>query len=65
MPSQGGNQWTVCIESGRVLARKLQSGQTMTEYALILALIAIAGIVTWTALGTKITSVVSSITTSL
>ena len=44
---------------------KLQSGQGMTEYALILALIAIAGIVTWTALGTKITSVVSSITTSL
>ena len=42
-----------------------QRGQGMSEYALILVLVAIAVIVALTALGTKITSVFTRITTSL
>jgi Flp pilus assembly pilin Flp len=38
-----------------------QSGQTMTEYALILAAIAIVAIVAYTTLGTSITSLINEI----
>ena len=38
-----------------------QSGQTMTEYALILAAIAIVAIVAYTTLGTTIVSLVNQI----
>jgi Flp pilus assembly pilin Flp len=38
-----------------------QSGQTMTEYALILAAIAIVAIVAYTTMGTQITTLVNSI----
>jgi Flp pilus assembly pilin Flp len=34
-------------------------GQTMTEYALILATVAVAAVVTYIALGTKIKSVIT------
>jgi Flp pilus assembly pilin Flp len=40
---------------------KSQRGQTMTEYALILALVAIVGLTTWALLGTNITSSVSKV----
>jgi Flp pilus assembly pilin Flp len=42
--------------------RKLiKTGQTMTEYALILAAIAIVAIVAYTTLGTSITTLVNSV----
>jgi Flp pilus assembly pilin Flp len=40
-------------------------GQTMTEYALIMAAIAIVAIVGYTTLGTTITSLVNSVTACL
>ena len=42
-----------------------EEGQTLTEYALILVLVAIAAIVVLTSLGTQITSVFSQITSAL
>lgn len=44
---------------------KSERGAGLAEYALLLALIAIACITALTALGTKITSVLGSITTAL
>jgi Flp pilus assembly pilin Flp len=44
---------------------KVASGQTMTEYALILAAIAIAVILAYQNLGTDITNLVSSVGSSL
>jgi Flp pilus assembly pilin Flp len=41
--------------------RKLQSGQSMTEYALILALVVVVGLATWASLGGKITSTISGV----
>jgi Flp pilus assembly pilin Flp len=40
---------------------KSERGQTMTEYSLILALVAIVGLTTWALLGTNITSTVSKV----
>jgi Flp pilus assembly pilin Flp len=40
-------------------------GQTMTEYALILGLVAVAAVATYGLLGTKIINVVTAITTAL
>lgn len=40
-------------------------GQTMAEYALIVGLIAVVSVTTWTALGTQIQSIVTSITAAL
>jgi Flp pilus assembly pilin Flp len=45
--------------------RKLPSGQTMTEYALILALVVIVGIATWASLGSKITTTIQSVVNCL
>jgi Flp pilus assembly pilin Flp len=39
---------------------KLQSGQGMTEYALILALVVVVGLATWATLGSKITATIQS-----
>jgi Flp pilus assembly pilin Flp len=38
-----------------------EQGQTMSEYALILALIAIVGLTTWALLGTNITSTIAKV----
>jgi len=40
-------------------------GQTMAEYALIVGLIAVVTVTVWTTLGTQISAIVTSITTSL
>lgn len=40
-------------------------GQTMAEYGLIVALVAIATVVAWTSLGTSITSLVTSLVAAL
>jgi len=45
--------------------RRSQSGQTMTEYALILALVVVVGLATWTVLGTKITDVITGVNACL
>jgi len=44
-----------------VLIRRTKGGQTMTEYALILAAVAIVAIVGYLALGTSITTLVNNI----
>ncbi len=41
--------------------RESQRGQTMSEYALILALVVIVGLTTWALLGTNITSVIEKV----
>ncbi len=43
------------------LRHRLQSGQTMAEYGLIVALIAVVAITAWAALGTHISSTANSI----
>ena len=45
--------------------RKLQSGQTMTEYALILALVVVVGLRVWATLGGKITATIQSVVNCL
>ncbi len=44
-----------------VLIRRTKGGQTMTEYALILAAVAIVAIVGYLALGTSITTLITNI----
>lgn len=44
-----------------VKIRESNPGQTMTEYVLILAAIAIAGMVAYTALGTSITTEINTV----
>ena len=41
--------------------RKLQSGQTMTEYALILALVVVVALATWASLGSSIKSTLQGV----
>ncbi|GEM_PF-3347879 len=41
--------------------RESKPGQTMSEYALILALVVIVGLTTWALLGTNITSVIGKV----
>jgi Flp pilus assembly pilin Flp len=48
-----------------VKARELRKGQTMTEYALILAAVAIVVFVTYQVMGQDIGSMVNKIDTSL
>jgi Flp pilus assembly pilin Flp len=48
-----------------VKARENQSGQTMTEYGLILAFVAVVAVVAYTALGTSVSTLVSSVASSL
>ena len=49
----------------RLMAMRREEGQTLTEYALILVLIAIVAIIAITALGGQITAVFDAITTAL
>jgi Flp pilus assembly pilin Flp len=42
-----------------------ERGQTMTEYALILALVAVAAVATYALLGNSIINVITSVTTAL
>jgi Flp pilus assembly pilin Flp len=49
----------------RGLHRKLHKGQTMTEYALILAAIAVVVLVTYEVMGQDIGSMVSKVNSSL
>jgi Flp pilus assembly pilin Flp len=49
----------------RGLRRKLHKGQTMTEYALILAAIAVVVFVTYEVMGQDIGSMVSKVNSSL
>lgn len=53
------NQWN------QLMAMRREEGQTLTEYALILVLIAIVAIIAITALGSRITAVFNSIVTGL
>jgi Flp pilus assembly pilin Flp len=45
--------------------RRIAGGQTMTEYALILAAVAIVAYVTYQTLGTEISTLISDVTKSL
>ena len=45
-----------------VAVRESKQGQTMTEYVLILAAVAVAGMTAYTLLGGKITSQISTVT---
>ncbi|MDO8431408.1 MAG: hypothetical protein Q7S58_09295 [Candidatus Binatus sp.] len=45
-----------------VAIRENRKGQTMTEYVLILAAVAVAGMTAYTLLGGKITSEISTVT---
>jgi len=47
------------------LLGKRQSGQSMTEYALILALVVVAGLATWAALGSQITATIQGVVNCL
>lgn len=49
----------------REFNRRLTKGQTMTEYALILAAIAVVVFVTYEVMGQKITTLVTAIDTDL
>jgi pilus assembly protein Flp/PilA len=49
----------------RLMAMRREEGQTLTEYALILVLIAIVAIITVTALGGQISAVFNTITDAL
>ena len=49
----------------RELGKRLSKGQTMTEYALILAAVAIVVFITYEVMGQDITSLVNRIDTSL
>jgi Flp pilus assembly pilin Flp len=48
-----------------VIDRKPQSGQTMSEYALILSLVVVVGLATWGLLGTNITNIISKVANCL
>ena len=47
-----------------VAVRENKKGQTMTEYVLILAAIAVVGMTAYTLLGGKITSTVTTVTSA-
>jgi Flp pilus assembly pilin Flp len=44
---------------------RLQPGQTMAEYGLIVALVAVVAIAAWTLLGSDISNIISSIAGNL
>jgi len=48
-----------------VVTRKLQKGATVIEYALIAALVSVAAIVAFSALGTKVNTTMSNVSTSM
>jgi Flp pilus assembly pilin Flp len=45
--------------------RPKKRGQTMAEYGLILALVAVVAIAAWTALGSDVSTLITSIATTL
>ena len=51
--------------ANRLMAMRREEGQTLTEYALILVLIAIVAIVTVMALGTQVAAVFETIRVAL
>ena len=55
---------TTCLKL-RERRRRLSSGQTMTEYALIMAAVAVIVFVTYQTMGTDIGSLVNSVNTDL
>jgi Flp pilus assembly pilin Flp len=56
------NKWYIRVRENAI---KRNSGQTMTEYALILAAVAIVAYVTYQVMGQDIGSMVSKIDTAL
>ena len=52
-------------DTGMQYLRKMAKGQTMTEYALILAAIAVAAFVTYNLLGTQIVALLNLIVADL
>jgi Flp pilus assembly pilin Flp len=50
---------------GLSLFHKRQPGQSMTEYALILALVVVVGLATWALLGSNITSTIQGLVNCL
>lgn len=54
---------SVCSRSARIT--RSQRGQTMTEYVLIIAAIAVAGYVAYQGLETGINGLITAVTTSL
>lgn len=55
----------MCVKLRSLQLRKLVSGQTMTEYALILAAIAVVVFVTYEVMGQDITVMVNKVNTAL
>ena len=53
------------ISSRIVEAKRSQRGQTMTEYVLIIAAIAVAGYIAYQGLETGINGIITKVTTSL
>ncbi len=53
------------ITKGYVKVKEYQRGQTMTEYALILAAIAVVALAAYTTMGSKISSMVNTLNTDL
>ena len=58
-------QITRMYVKARELGKRLSKGQTMTEYALILAAVAIVVFITYEVMGQDITSLVNRIDTAL
>ena len=58
-------QLTKAYVKVREYGKKLTKGQTMTEYALILAAVAVVVFVTYEVMGQKITTLVNAIDTDL
>ncbi len=52
-------------DTGMQYLRKMAKGQTMTEYALIMAAIAVVAMVAYTALGGAVVGLVTSVTAAL
>lgn len=48
-----------------VRLRESNKGQTMAEYGLIVALVAVATVAAWTSLGTGITGLIGKVTAAL
>src|ERR1700689_522478 len=62
---KGGHQIMNYINQLMVRARESKKGQTMTEYVLIIAAIAVAGYIAYQGLEGGINSIISSVTTTL
>jgi Flp pilus assembly pilin Flp len=62
---KGGNQKMNYINKLIVRVRESKKGQTMTEYVLIIAAIAVAGYVAYQGLEGGINTIISNVTTTL